>query len=62
MPIVPRSYSATECAGNAVKRTPENKAPTSFHQWCEQVPKPVVAPEESVSAILTAFMGGPQSS
>lgn len=27
---------------NAVKRTPENSTPTSFHQWCEQVLKPAV--------------------
>ena len=27
---------------NAEPRTPENTTPTSFRQWCEEVPKPAV--------------------
>ena len=41
MPIVPRTCSATGCAGNAVKRTPENTAPTSFRQCRESCSRQV---------------------
>ncbi len=37
------AWAKNEGLDNAVQRTPENSAPTSFRQWCEQVLKPAVA-------------------
>jgi uncharacterized protein YbjT (DUF2867 family) len=45
------AWAKNEGLDNAVQRTPQNTTPTSFHQWCEEVLKPVVSDQtETVAA------------
>jgi uncharacterized protein YbjT (DUF2867 family) len=45
------AWAKNEGLDNAVQRTPQNTTPTSFHQWCEEVLKPVVSDQtERVAA------------
>ena len=37
------AWAKNEGLDNGVQRTPQNSAPTSFRQWCEQVLKPAAA-------------------
>jgi len=36
------AWAKNEGLDNAEPRTPENKTPTSFRQWCEEMLKPAV--------------------